>query len=385
MGRAVVNGGFRLKTAIVCDWLITYAGAERVLEQILKCYPDADLFAVVDFLPQGQRGFIMDKPVTTTCIQHYPFARRLYQKYLFKMPLAIEQVDLSQYDLVISSSHAVAKGVITGPDQLHLCYIHTPIRYVWDLQNQYLEESGLARGPLSCAARRMLFAIRQWDARTANGVDAFVANSRFIARRVWKVYRRDASVIYPPVDVERFVLQERRDDYYLTASRLTPYKKVDLVVRTFATMPDRRLVVIGDGPELNRIRRHAAPNITILGYQPTEVLANYMQRARAFVFAAKEDFGIVPLEAQACGTPVIAFGQGGATETIRDGATGIFFERQTVESLAAAVRRFETISFDPQACRANAVRFAPERFRQEFSAVVENEWQAFCKRKEALG
>ena len=372
-----------MKVAIVCDWLITYAGSERVLEQLLKCYPDADLFAVVDFLPQGQRGFIMDKPVTTTCIQHYPFARRLYQKYLFKMPLAIEQLDLSGYDLVISSSHAVAKGVITGPNQLHLCYIHTPVRYAWDMQHQYLEESGLTRGPLSWAARRMLFSIRQWDVRTANGVDAFVANSRFIARRVWKVYRREASVIYPPVDVERFALREKKEDFYLTASRLTPYKKVDLIVRAFAGMPDRRLIVIGDGPEMKKVRHDATPNVTILGYQPSDVLADYMQRARAFIFAAEEDFGIVPVEAQACGTPVIAFGEGGATETVRDSATGIFFGEQTVESLTEAVHRFEAMTFDPRGCRANAVRFAPERFRQEFSAFVEREWQAFCKRKEA--
>jgi len=370
-----------MKVAIVHDWLISYAGSERVLEQMLKCYPDADLFAVVDFLPEGQRKFIMNKPVTTTCIQHYPFARRLYQKYLFKMPLAIEQLDLSGYDLIISSSHAVAKGVITGPNQLHLCYINTPIRYAWDMQNQYLEESGLIRGPLSWAARRMLFSIRQWDVRTANGVEAFVANSQFIARRVWKVYRREASVIYPPVDVERFALWEKKEDFYLTASRLTPYKKVDLIVRAFAGMPDRRLVVIGDGPEMKKVRHDARPNVTILGYQPSDVLADYMQRARAFIFAAEEDFGIVPVEAQACGTPVIAFGVGGATETVRDRTTGVFFGEQTVESLTEAICRFETMSIDPHACRANAVRFAPERFRQEFSAFVEQEWQAFFRQK----
>jgi len=372
-----------MRIAIVCDWLVTYAGAERVLEQMLKCYPHADLFAVVDFLPKGERGFIMDKPVTTTCIQHYPFARRLYQKYLLKMPLAIEQLDLSGYDLVISSSHAVAKGVITGPDQLHVCYIQTPIRYAWDMQNQYLEESGLIHGLLSWAARRMLFSMRQWDVRTANGVDAFVANSQFIARRVWKVYRREASVIYPPVAVEKFTLQEKKEEFYLTASRLTPYKKVDLIVQAYAAMPNRHLVVIGDGPEMKKIRRDATPNVTVMGYQSSDVLRDYMQRARAFVFAAEEDFGIVPVEAQACGTPVIAFGKGGATETVQDGITGVFFGEQTVQSLTEAVHRFEGMTFDPQACRANAVRFAPERFRQEFSAFVDQEWQAFCERKEA--
>ncbi len=374
-----------MKIAVVCDWLVTYAGAERVLEQILRCYPDADLFAVVDFVPQGQRGFLMDKPVTTTCIQRYPFARRLYQKYLFRMPLAIEQLDLSGYDLVISSSHAVAKGVLTGPDQLHLCYIHTPIRYAWDMQEQYLRESGLTRGPLSWAARRMLFSLRAWDVRTASGVDAFVANSRFIARRVWKVYRREASVIYPPVDVERFMPQGTKEDFYLTASRLTPYKQVDLIVRTFAGMPERRLVVIGDGPEMKKIRRDATPNVQVLGYQPSDVLRNYMQRARAFVFAAEEDFGIVPVEAQACGTPIIAFGRGGATETVQDGTTGIFFEEQTVQSLASAICRFEAMTFDPATCRANAVRFAPERFRREFTQFVDSQWRAFCQRKGAQG
>jgi glycosyltransferase involved in cell wall biosynthesis len=197
------------------------------------------------------------------------------------------------------------------------------------------------------------------------------------------VYRREASVISPPVAVEKFTLQEKKEGFYLTASRLTPYKKVDLIVQAFAAMPDRHLVVIGDGPEMKKIRRDATPNVIIMGYQPSDVLRDYMQRARAFVFAAEEDFGIVPVEAQACGTPVIAFGKGGATETVRDGVTGVFFGEQTVQSLTEAVHRFEAMTFDPQACRTNAVRFAPERFRQEFSAFVEREWQAFCKRKEA--
>jgi glycosyltransferase involved in cell wall biosynthesis len=264
-----------------------------------------------------------------------------------------------------------------------MCY--TPPRYLWDMENEYLRSAGLSSGPAGWVVRRLLDRLRAWDLRASLGVDAFVAISDFVAGRIRKCYGRDSTVIYPPVDTEFYTAGGERGDYYLTASRLVSYKRIDLIVQTFRALGDRRLIIIGDGQDMNRIRRNAPPNVTILGYQPSEVLVDYMRRARAFVFAAKEDFGIVPLEAQACGTPVIAFGQGGATETIRDGATGIFFERQTVESLAAAVRRFETISFDPQACRANAVRFAPERFRQEFSAVVENEWQAFCKRKEALG
>mgnify|MGYP001170173512 CR=1 FL=1 len=374
-----------MKTAIVCDWLVTYAGAERVLEQILRCYPDADLFAVIDFLPQGQRDFIMNKPVTTTCIQHYPLVRRLYQAYLIRMPLAIEQLDLSGYDLVISSSHAVAKGVITGPDQLHLCYIHTPLRYAWDLQEQYLHAAGLDRGPLSAVARRMLSGLRQWDRNSAMGVDAFAANSQFIARRVWKAYRREATVIYPPVDVDRFVPGPPKEDFYLTASRLTPYKNVDLIVRAFAQMPDRRLVVIGDGPQLRQIRRDATPNVTILGYQPTQVLVEYMQKARAFIFAAEEDFGIVPVEAQACGTSVIAFGRGGATETVIDGQTGLLFDEQTIASLSDAVKRFETMTPHPEACRENALRFSPVRFRREFTTFVDSEWEKFEARAKGQG
>lgn len=374
-----------MKTAIVCDWLVTYAGAERVLEQILRCYPDADLFAVIDFLPQGQRDFIMNKPVTTTCIQHYPLARRLYQAYLFRMPLAIEQLDLSGYDLVISSSHAVAKGVITGPDQLHLCYIHTPLRYAWDLQEQYLHAAGLDHGPLSAVARRMLSGLRQWDRNSAMGVDAFAANSQFIARRVWKAYRREATVIYPPVDVDRFVPGPPKEDFYLTASRLTPYKNVELIVRAFAQMPDRRLVVIGDGPQMRTIRQSATPNVIILGYQPTQVLVEYMQKARAFIFAAEEDFGIVPVEAQACGTPVIAFGRGGATETVIDGQTGLLFDEQTIASLSDAVKRFETMTLYPEACRENALRFSPDRFRHEFTTFVDSEWEKFEARAKGQG
>jgi glycosyltransferase involved in cell wall biosynthesis len=374
-----------LRIAIVHDWLVTYAGSERVLEQMLSCFPEADLYAVCDSIPAPQRAFLQGHQVRTTCIQRFPLARKHYRAYLPCMPRAIGQLDLSGYDLVISSCHAVSKGVRTSPGQLHVCMCYTPPRYLWDMENEYLRSAGLSSGPAGWTVRGLIDRLRAWDLRASEGVDAFIAISNFVAGRIRKCYGRESTVIYPPVDTEFYTPGGERADYYLTASRLVSYKRIDLIVQTLRALGDRKLVVIGDGPEMNRIRRDAPPNVTVLGYQPSEVLVEYMRQARAFVFAAKEDFGIVLLEAQACGTPVIAFGGGGAMETVKDGTTGIFFPEQTVESLAAAVRRFETMTFDPQACRANAVRFAPERFRQEFSSFVEDQWQAFCKRKEALG
>lgn len=367
-----------MKIAIIHDWLVTYAGAERVLEQILNIFPDADLFSLVDFLPAEQREFIQDKPVKTSLIQKLPGARKRYRHYLPLMPLAVEQFDLSAYDLIISSSHAVAKGVITGPDQLHISYVHSPVRYAWDLQHQYLAEARMEKGIKSWLVRYLLHRLRIWDYRTANGVDAFIANSRFIARRIWKTYRREATVIYPPVDVHAFTLHEQKEYFYLTASRLVPYKRVDLIVQAFRSMPDKKLVVIGDGPDYRKVSALAGENVQILGYQPFHILKDYMQRARAFIFAAEEDFGIVPVEAQACGTPVIAYGKGGVLETVRGlddpQPTGVFFYSQTVEDIVEAVSNFEQLDgvIKPAYCRQNALRFAPERFREEFCTYINN-------------
>ncbi|HBR3283618.1 TPA: glycosyltransferase, partial [Klebsiella pneumoniae] len=277
-----------------------------------------------------------NKKITTTFIQKLPKAKKKYQQYLPLMPLAIEQLDLSSHDIILSSSHAVAKGVLTGPDQLHISYVHSPIRYAWDLQHQYLRESGLNRGIKGLFAKWILHKIRLWDTRTANGVDFFIANSKFISRRIKKVYGREADVIYPPVDVERFKLKREKQDFYLTASRLVPYKRIDLIVEAFSKMPEKRLVVIGDGPEMSKIRKIAGANIEILGFQPNDVMEEYMMDAKAFVFAAEEDFGITPVEAQACGTPVIAFGKGGVLETIKnlgqEEPTGLFFYEQNIDS-----------------------------------------------------
>jgi len=373
-----------MKIAIVHDWLVTYAGAERVLESILRLYPNADLFSVCDFLPDNEREFLIGRRPKTTFIQKLPGARKRYRNYLPLMPLAIEQLDLSSYDVVISSTHAVAKGVLTGPDQLHVSYVYSPIRYAWDLQHQYLRESGLDRGLKGWLAKWLLHKIRLWDLRTANGVDHFIADSRFIARRIWNVYRREADVIYPPVDVSAFTLGEENEDFYFTASRMVPYKKIDLIVEAFRDMPEKRLIVIGDGPEMEKTRAKAGPNVQLLGYQPFQVLRDHMQRAKAFVFAAEEDFGITPVEAQACGTPVIAFGKGGALETVRglgraDNPTGLFFDEQTTASLIDAVSRFEAnrLLFTPSACRANAMEFSPEIFSARFSEFVDAAYAKF--------
>jgi glycosyltransferase involved in cell wall biosynthesis len=301
------------------------------------------------------------------------------------MPIAVEQFDLSSYDLVISSSHAVAKGVLTGPDQLHVSYVHSPIRYAWDLQHQYLKESGLDRGFKSVLARWFLHQIRIWDTRTSNGVDAFAANSEFISRRIHKVYRRSARVIYPPVDVAAFAPTEiPKEDFYLTASRFVPYKKVELIVDAFSQMPDKKLIAIGDGPGLAKVRAKLSPNITLLGYQEPNALKQYMQRSRAFVFAAEEDFGITIVEAQACGTPTIAFGKGGALETVRavnaakpsERPTGVFFYAQDTDSIKGAIATFEQYEtlIQPDFCRENSLRFAPERFRQEFKEYIKQVW-----------
>lgn len=366
------------RIAIVHDWLPVYGGAERVLEQMLQVYPEADVFSLIDALNDENRKFLKGRPVTTSFVQRLPGGKKYYRHCFPIMPLAIEQFDFSSYDLVISSSYAFAKGIITGPRQLHLCYCHSPIRYAWDLQMQYLKESKLDRGLKSWLVRGLLHMIRVWDHRTAAGVDAFMANSRFIARRIEKVYRRDAAVVYPPVNVERFDVCESKEDFYMVASRLVPYKRVDLVIEAFNAMPEKKLVVIGDGPELPKLRRMAGPNIQVMGWQANDVMRDHLRRAKGFVFGGEEDFGIILLEAQACGTPVIAYGRGGALETVVENETGLFFGEQTVESVKQAVAEFETMAWDPHACRRHSEKFSAQHFRENFHAFVEEEWTRFA-------
>jgi glycosyltransferase involved in cell wall biosynthesis len=371
--------------AIVHDWLVTYAGAERVLEQMLACYPQADLFCVVDFLPDAQRGFLQGKTPRTTFIQQLPGARTRYRSYLPLMPLAIEQLDLSGYDLILSSSHAVAKGILVSPDQLHLCMCYTPIRYAWDLQHQYLQASGLVHGPKAWAARWLLHKMRLWDVRTAHSVDQFIAISHYIARRIHKTYRRESVVIYPPVDTDFFVpplASAPKGQFYLTASRLVPYKKIATIVEAFRHLPDQQLIVIGDGPDMAQCQAAAGPNVQLLGHQSAAVLLDHLQRAKAFIFAAEEDFGIAPIEAQACGTPVIAYGKGAARETIRAN-TGLFFDEQSPQAIAAAVVQFENQPIPASAadCRANALRFNTAQFRENFVSLVETQYDEFQRQK----
>ncbi|MGN7438407.1 MAG: glycosyltransferase family 4 protein [Alcanivorax sp.] len=369
-----------LKVAIIHDWLPLIAGAERVLEQIVQVYPDADIYTLFDFLDDEQRKTFGDCKITASYLNKWPKVEKYYRKLLPFCPMAIEDFDLSEYDLIISSSHAVAKGVITGAEQIHVSYVHSPTRYAWDLMHHYLKESNMDRGIKGYIAKKILHKFRIWDYRTANGVDSFIANSNYIRKRIWKVYRRDAEVIYPPVNVDLFEYSDQKEDFYLTASRMVPYKRLDLIASAFALLPDLKLKIIGDGPEMSKIKAIAdkSPNIEIMGFQPTDVLRDHMQRAKAFVFAAEEDFGIIPVEAQACGTPVVAYGAGGALETVIDyrndkkNATGTFFEKQTPECVADTIKRFEAASddIDYKNCRINAEKFAPEKFRNHIKETV---------------
>ncbi|KAF0126444.1 MAG: glycosyl transferase family protein [Elusimicrobia bacterium] len=361
-----------MRVALIHDWLVTYAGAERLLEQVLEVCPQADLFSLIDFLPPDRRFFIKNKPVQTSFLQHFPLVRTKYRSYLPFMPAAIESLDVSKYDLVISVSHAVAKGVRTCPGQRHICLCCSPIRYAWDLRQQYLEESGLDRGLKGVLANFLLDRIKAWDLSVTPRVTHFAAISEYIGRRIKNNYGRNYSVLYPPVYVDRFAPIEKKENFYLTASRMVPYKKVPLIAEAFSAMPEKELFIIGDGPEFSKVKGKAGPNVKLLGYQENHVLTDYLQRARAFVFAAEEDFGIAPLEAQACGTPVIAYGAGAVKETIIEGETGLYFENQTVESIIDAVNRFESGGkiFDVAKIRRNAERFSSERFRTELSELV---------------
>jgi glycosyltransferase involved in cell wall biosynthesis len=374
--------GSSRKMAIVHDWLTDPGGAEQVLRQMLIAYPEADLYTLCDFLPEKHRDLLRGRKPKTTFVQRLPFARKAYRSYLPLMPIAIEQFDLSEYDIVLSSSYCVAKGVLTGPQQVHVCYIHTPIRYAWHLQHQYIGQ--MKGGRLKrWITRLVMHYMRLWDLRSAISVDTYAANSAYIARQVKQLYRREATVLHPPVDLARFDMETEKEDFYVTVSRMVPYKRIDLIVEAFTRMPTKKLVVIGTGPELAHIAEIARghSNIELLGYQPDATVNSYLARARAFIFAAIEDFGIAPLEAQACGTPVIALGKAGVLETVRpigvSEPTGVYFMEQNANALIAAVEAFERESaqISPLYCRRNAERFSNEVFRSRLTELVETTWQ----------
>jgi glycosyltransferase involved in cell wall biosynthesis len=361
-----------MKTALVHDWLVSpVGGAENTLREIYSLYP-SPIYTLLSNQKAFENTPFAAAEIKNSFIQKMPFSRTRFRSYLPLFPLAIEQFDLSSYDVIISSSHCVAKGVLTHPEQTHFCYCHTPMRYAWDLCHEYLREANLHRGIKGAFARFFLHYIRGWDVHSSSRVDHFIANSEFVARRIQKVYGREAKVIYPPVDTEFYSLGEKKENYYLTSSRLVPYKKIDLIVEAFSLLPDQKLVVIGNGPEADKIRKKATQNIEFLGYQPNDVVKEHMQKAKAFVFAALEDFGIMPIEAMASGTPVIALKKGGTKETILDEKTGLLFDNQTVIDIQKAVQKFEKCQdqFDPVLICKHAETFSAKRFRTEFKSFV---------------
>ncbi|MFA5383552.1 MAG: glycosyltransferase family 4 protein [Eubacteriales bacterium] len=365
-----------MKTALVHDWLVTIGGSEKCLEIFHGLFPEAPLYTLV-YNPESAQELGFDhSQVHTSFLQRFPKAQKWYRQYLPFYPLAVEQFDLKDYDLILSSSHAAAKGVLTRAGQTHICYCHTPMRYAWDLTHEYLRDHGLVRGIKGTAARFFLHYLRQWDSLTANRVDFFIANSQYTAKRIWRVYRRKADVIYPPVETN--CPSCKKEDFFLFVSRLVPYKRADLVVASFTEL-GLPLVVIGDGPQLNKCVQSARKNIEFLGYQENSVVKEMMSKARALVFAAEEDFGIVPVEAQACGTPVIAYGKGGVLETVIPAAdqnwskaTGIFFPEQSVSSLTRAVQEFLKAEekFNPKVLRERACLFSKERFVDQLKRFI---------------
>ncbi len=374
-----------LRFALVHEWLTPKAtgGSELVVQEILQ-WIDADLFALIDFESRNPKSYLFNRQIGTTFLQHFPFAEQGVQKYLPFLPLAIEQLDLRGYDVILSSSHVAAKGVLTGSHQLHVCYCHAPMRYAWDLTFDYLSSNRAGKGLPGILTRYLLHRLRQWDVLTANRVDYFIANSRHTARRIWRCYRRPAEVIYPPVHIDRFPFVAQKQDFYVTVSRLVSYKKIALIVRAFNQL-GRSLVVIGEGPELESIRRLAQPNVQVLGWQSDAVVAQYMAQAKAFVYAAYEDFGIAPVEAQACGTPVIAFGAGGTLETVRDirehpeKGTGVLFQQQTEADLMQAIELFESCQhhFQPDLLRSHAELFNPKTFQERYLMFLDRCYQEF--------
>ena len=372
-----------MRTAIVHDWIVSsVGGSEKCLAAIHSLFP-SPLFTLITNPQELKNTYFEKTEIQSSFIQNLPFSAKKFRNYLPLFPLAIEQFDLSNFDLILSSSHCVAKGVLTHPQQLHICYCYTPVRYAWDLTYQYLRETKLNRGIKGALAKFILHYIRNWDQQASRRVDQFVAISRHVADRIRKYYGRDAEVIYPPVDTSFFQMETNKEDYYFTASRFVPYKRIDLIVEAFSEMPEKKLVVLGDGPENEKIRSKAKKNIEFLGYQPDEELKKHLQKAKAFVFAANEDFGILPVEAMACGTPVIAFKQGAVRETVVEEKTGVFFDEQTVPSLRKAIDQFETMlhRFSPLEIRRHAEKFDLSEFNRQFQSFVIDKYQKFSEAK----
>lgn len=358
-----------MKVAIVHYWLVGMRGGEKVVEALCEMYPEADIFTHV-FDPAATSETIKRHRISTTFIQRLPRARRWYQRYLPLMPLALEQLDLRDYDLVISSESGPAKGVVVSPEAVHICYCHTPMRYLWDMYHDYLGGAGRLTRLLM---RPLTHYLRMWDVTTAARVDRFVTNSAYVGSRVEKYYRRESSVVAPPVDTAAFQPSAERDDYYLFVGQLVGYKRADLAVAAF-NETGRRLLVIGDGEQYGKIKRMAGSNVELLGWQSAAALAEFYARCRALVFPGREDFGIVPVEAMAAGRPVLAYGRGGALETVVDGTTGLFFQEQRPEALRECVERFEQVEsqFSAEAIAEHARRFDASVFKGRMRGVIDD-------------
>lgn len=359
-----------LRVAVIHDWLTIMGGAEYTLNQILQLFPQADIYTIVDILPIKDRKWLEGHKIYTSPLQKFSFLAQRYRHMLWMMPFWIEQFDLGQYDLIISDSHAVAKGVIVHPHQKHLAYIYSPMRYAWDLGYEHDNMGVMGSGLKRFLMKKWFHQFRVWDCTSSYRADEMIAISDFIRKRIKKTWGRDSTVIYPPVDISTCPFSDQKGDYYVTVSRLVPYKKVDLIINTFATMPEKKLIVIGEGPLFDKMVKNLPDNVTMKGYLPREEMLSVVAKAKGFIFMPKEDFGIAPLEAQACGTPVIAYGVGGARETVRthENATGIFVNEQTSWALKNAIQEFELNyeKFSPAKCRQWAQNFSDERFRKEF-------------------
>jgi len=372
-----------MRIAVIHDWLITAGGSEKVLRELLYLLRnhDTELFTLMDFLSDEDRErFIFGKQSHTSFLQHIPGIKEKYKYFFPLFPRAIRSLKTEGFDVIISSSHSVAKSVQKHPGQIHISYCHTPMRYLWDMRQQYMSDYGLNKGWKRWIAKPLMQNIRNWDFVTSSDVDFFIANSKYIQIRIKNNYHRDSTVIYPPVNTDFFVPFDKKESYYVTASRLVPYKRIDLIARAFSEMPDKKLIIIGDGPAWKEIKSFSAPNIEMIKYDTNEVLRYYLQRAKAFVFAAEEDFGITPVEAMACATPVIAFGKGGVLETVQDETTGIFFHHQTVKSIVDAVYRFENqqSTFEPDKIRQQALKFNRQRFHEEMAAFLQKHAGISC-------
>ncbi len=357
------------RVALVHYWLVSMRGGEKVLESLCRMYPQADIFThVVD--KQSLSPFLQQRNIYTTFIQNLPLAKKHYQKYLPLMPLALQQLDLSDYDLVISCESGPAKGVITHSSSTHVCYCHTPMRYLWDLYPEYLAAASL---PVRMGMRLCFPRLRRWDVFSAMGVHHFVANSKNVAKRIQRTWRREASVVYPPAMIDDFDLSTLpREPFYLCAGQLVDYKKVDIAIEACMRL-GRRLLVVGDGQARKKWQAMAGPTIEFLGRMPSESIAKLYGTCKALLFPGEEDFGLVPVEAMATGTPVIAYGKGGALETVVSEKTGLFFEEQNAESLCEAILAFEAMqnNFDAKAIREHVLHFNEERFQQNMFLEIE--------------